>query len=398
MSYSDAQPILPDGNEAGGGGQHHRARLAAVAVAVAAALAGAAIAHFAWSGGSPAQSASIPGTPAPSSASGSSSTTASAASVSDLAAKVDDGLVDINTTLGSEGAAAGTGMVVSSSGEVITNNHVIEGATSITATDVGTGRTYKARVVGYDRTKDIAVIQLIGATGLKTVSLGNSSSVRVGQTVVTIGNAGGAGGTPSAASGTVTALSQSITASDEAAGSTEQLKGLIELDGSLEPGDSGGPLVDSSGTVIAMDTAASSGFSFDSSSGDGFAIPINEVLTIAGKIERGTSTSTIHIGATALIGVEIASTEYGSGYGYGSGSTTRGALVEGVESGSPAAAAGLAAGDTITALGGQSVSSATALTEIRDRYHPGDHVRISWVDASGASHTATITLASGAAD
>jgi S1-C subfamily serine protease len=281
-------------------------------------------------------------------------------------------------------------MVVTSSGEVITNNHVIDGATSITATDVTTGKTYKARVVGYDRSKDIAVIKLLGAKNLKTVTLGDSSTVRIGEAVLTIGNAGGTGGTPTAASGTVTALARSITAADQSSGSTERLTGLIELDGSLEPGDSGGPLVNSKGQVIGMDTAASSGFSFQSTSGEGFAIPINEVMTIANEIERGTSTTTIHIGATALIGVEISAS--------GPASTTTGAFVAGVVADSPAASAGIVAGDTITALGGHGVSSATALTTVKDRYHPGQRVSITWVDSSGNRHTATIALATGPAD
>ncbi|MGZ6840495.1 MAG: S1C family serine protease, partial [Frankiaceae bacterium] len=119
-----------------------------------------------------------------------------------IAAAVSPGIVDINTTLGYRGAqAAGTGMVLTSSGEVLTNNHVIEGATSITATDVGSGQTYTASVVGYDPSEDVAVLQLTGASGLQTVTIGDSSAVRVGQRVVGIGNAGGTGGTPSYAGG-----------------------------------------------------------------------------------------------------------------------------------------------------------------------------------------------------
>jgi S1-C subfamily serine protease len=321
--------------------------------------------------------------------------------VNSIASKVDGGLVDIDTKLGSEGEAAGTGMVVTSSGEVITNNHVIDGATSITATDVATGKTYRARVVGYDTTADIAVIQLIGASNLKTVTIGDSSTVRVGQTVVTIGNAGGAGGTPSAAGGTVTALNRSITASDDGSGTSERLSGLIQLDGSLEAGDSGGPLVNTAGEVVAMDTAAESGFSFSSDSGSaGFAIPIDTVLTLARDIEAGTATTTIHIGATPLIGVEISAAgaaEY-PGEAYGGGQSVTGALVVGVEPGSPAASAGLVAGDTITALGGHAVTSATSLTRVKDLYSVGAKVAITWVDASGATHSATIALGSGAAD
>ena len=167
-----------------------------------------------------------------------------ALTTSQIANKVDPGLVDIVSTLGDQNAeAAGTGMVVTSSGEVLTNNHVIDGATSIKATDIGNGRTYTAKVVGYDKSDDVAVIQLQGASGLTTVSFGDSSQVAVGQSVVALGNAGGTGGTPSVATGTVTALNQSITASDEGSGSSENLTGMIETNANIQPGDSGGSLV-----------------------------------------------------------------------------------------------------------------------------------------------------------
>ena len=227
-----------------------------------------------------------------------------------IAAKVDPGLVDINTTLGySQEQAAGTGIVLSSNGVVLTNNHVIDGATTISVTDVGNQKTYTASVVGYDRTGDVAVLQLHNASGLTTANLGNSSNASVGQDVVGIGNAGGTGGTPSAAGGTVTALNQSITASDEGDGTSEQLSGLIETNANIQPGDSGGALVNTSGQVLGMDTAASAGFSFqsnDQSSGtQGYAIPINTALNIARAIEAGSSSTTVHIGETAFLGVEI---------------------------------------------------------------------------------------------
>ena len=164
--------------------------------------------------------------------------------VSPLAARVDPGLVDVTATLGYQQAvSAGTGMVLTPSGRVITNNHVIEGATSITVTDVGNHRAYTAALAGYDQGQDIAVLQLAAATELKTVSLSSSSSVTVGEKVLALGNAGGQGGTPAAAAGTVTALGQSITATDQFAGIPGQLTGLIQTDVPLQPGDSGGPLV-----------------------------------------------------------------------------------------------------------------------------------------------------------
>ena len=138
---------------------------------------------------------------------------------SEIAKRVDPALVDVVSTEGDQGAvAAGTGIVLTSNGTVLTNNHVIRGATSIKVTDVGNGRTYTAKVVGYDASRDVAVIQLQNASGLTTASLGDSSSVQTGDSVTALGNAGGKGGTPSVATGTVTALNQGITASDEGSG------------------------------------------------------------------------------------------------------------------------------------------------------------------------------------
>jgi len=298
---------------------------------------------------------------------------------------------------------------------VVTNNHVIDGATTISVTDVGNGKTYSASVVGYNRTKDIAVLQLHGASGLNTATIGNSSSVSVGEDIVGIGNAGGTGGTPSAAGGTVTALNQSITASDEGDATSEQLTELIETNADIQPGDSGGSLVDTSGDVLGIDTAASAGFSFQSSgqsSGNqGYAIPINEAITIAKEIEAGTSSSTVHIGATAFLGVEVAqstcggNTGGGSGFGFGGGgfggnsgsgsSSSSGALICSVITSSPAQESGLAEGDTITSLSGQSVTSPGALTNLLEPFHPGDKVTIGWTDTSGNTHTASVQLSSG---
>jgi S1-C subfamily serine protease len=394
---------------------------AAVLVVVLAAFGGAAVAHFLWpSNQTSASSPSLgfrfsPRGANPSSgsslfpqSSGGSSTTTPSASDASVATQIDPGLVDVNTET-SSGAAAGTGMVVTSGGEVITNNHVISGATRISVYDIGNGRTYTARVVGYDRSQDVAVIQLENASGLSTVPLGNSSTLKVGSGVLTIGNAGGVGGTPSVAAGSVSGLHRSITAGDSyEAGNTERLKGVIQINGALEPGDSGGPLV-SGGKVVGMDTAASSNFSFQSASaGQGFAIPINQVLTISSQILAGQSSSVIHIGETALIGVYVSSNtrciNQSTGIA-GGGSGAAGALVCGVVQGTPAAGTGLASSgttantyDTITGLGGKAVNSASALLSLMDTHHPGDRVALAWVDPAGTSHSATVTLVNGPAD
>ena len=232
--------------------------------------------------------------------------------------------------------------------------------------------------------------------------------------MVGVGNAGGTGGTPSAAGGTVTALNQSITASDEGDGTSEQLSGLIETNADIQPGDSGGALVNTSGQVLGIDTAASAGFSFqsnDQSSGtQGFAIPINTALSIARQIVAGNASSTVHIGTTAFLGVEVSpagSSSTGSGRRFGgsgdggfggssvatpehgnTGSTgntgntgggsssTGGAEIAGVVTNGPAQEAGLAEGDTITSIDGKTINSVNDLTNDMSAYHPGDKVTI----------------------
>jgi S1-C subfamily serine protease len=338
--------------------------------------------------------------------SGGSSTGAGAPSdISAIAAKVDPGLVDINTNLSYEDEqAAGTGMVLTSSGEILTNNHVIDGATSISVTDVGTGKTYTAKVVGYDRTGDVAVIKVVGASGLRTVTT-STGTAAAGQAVVGVGNAGGTGGTPSAAGGSITAMGQSITASDDGGGNSENLTGLIETNAGIQPGDSGGSLVNTSGQVIGMDTAASVDSGYQTSGSQGYAIPIGTALSIAKRIEAGDASSTVHIGATGFLGVSVQSSTAaaggaggfgGSGFGGGStGTTSSGAEVEGTLSGSPAAQAGLAQGDVITAVNGVTVSSSSSLSNILEPYHPGDRVQLQWTNTSGQTQTAGITLENG---
>jgi S1-C subfamily serine protease len=326
-------------------------------------------------------------------------------------------LVDVNTLLGFQGAqAAGTGVVLTANGEVLTNNHVVEGATKIQVTDIGNGRTYQANVVGYDVTQDIAVLQLQGATGLTTATTGNSSQVAIGNPVVGIGNAGGVGGAPSVASGIVTALDQSITATDKSASSAEQLTGLIQVNANIQAGDSGGPLVNTAGQVVGIDTAASTSYQFSGRGGagggsqgnpgnggpapaaQGFAIPINQALSVAHQIESGSASATVHIGGTALLGVSVINpSALGAGGGIGGQGATSfsGAVVEQALATGPAAHAGLAAGDTIISLGGQPVDSPSALTNLLSQHHPGDNVAVTWLDQAQQQHTATVQLATG---
>jgi S1-C subfamily serine protease len=323
-------------------------------------------------------------------------TTAAAAKI---AAKVDVGLVDITTNESySSSSAAGTGMVLTSNGLVLTNNHVIDGATSISVRDVATNKTYTAKVLGYSVTKDVALLQLNGASGLSTVTTANSSAVKANEAIVGVGNAGGVGGTPSYAPGAVIATNQSLTASDpDNLTGSEKLSGMIQIAASIEPGDSGGPLVNTQGQVIGMDTAGSStgsdfGYGQQSTNTEGYAIPINTALSIVRTIQGGTSTTSVHVGATPILGVEISATL--SGF-EGTTPAVSGVQIAGLASGTPAASSGLAAGDVITALNGHTVTSATQLSAYVQTLHTGSSVKVTYTNTSGTSATTTISLVAG---
>jgi S1-C subfamily serine protease len=336
------------------------------------------------------------------SAPGSSGTAGGLLDLPALAGKVDPGLVDINTQFGQPHVqAAGTGLVLDSSGVVLTNNHVISGASTINVTDIGNGQTYPATVVGYDRAHDIAVLQLQGASSLPTVAIGDSSTVAIADPVAAIGNAGGRGGTPSIVAGTVSALNQAATVSDELTGGVEQLAGLIQIAADIQPGDSGGPLVNSAGEVIGIDTAGAAG-SRASPAGDGLAIPINDAITISKQIQAGTASASVHIGETGVLGVFVQDSG-GPGrrharLAHRHSATVPGAAVTGTVTGSPAGQAGLVTGDVIVSLDGTAIDSSSALITVLAAHHPGDSVQVVWADPAGQQHTATVILTPGPPD
>jgi S1-C subfamily serine protease len=356
-----------------------------VAIAVVAGIIGgaigAAVAHrHASSSASPTSRFPVPSQAGP-------PTTANATST-DVAAKVTPCVVDVTSTLGYQKAtAAGTGMVISPTGEVLTNNHVINGATKVTVQIAGAGRLYPAKVVGTDPSEDVAVLQMQGVSGLKTCKLGDSSKVTVGTPVVAIGNALNQQGPPSVTDGTITAINQSITAGDPG-GPSENLTGLLETNALLRPGDSGGPLANTNGDVIGMDTAASGGRRLNPTSSTGFAIPINKAKSIADQIMAGKASNVIHIGPTAFLGVEVAP----------AGGGANGVSLSGVVPNTPAQAAGLANGDTILAIDGKTVTAQSDLTQAISSHHPGDRIQVAWVDQAGQHHNATVQLTTGPAD
>ena len=304
-----------------------------------------------------------------------------------------NGVVVIETDLGFEGGrAAGTGMVLTSSGEVLTNDHVIDGATTIKVIVPQTGRSYTGQVLGYDVSADTALVKLQGASGLATITGGDSSKLSPGALVRAVGNAGGTGSLTTV-HGQVTGLRRTITVSDDR-GATQQLRGLIEMDAALQPGDSGGPLYAAAGHVVGMDTAVSTaghGFFFQTTTNDAYAIPINAALQVVKQIESGRGTAAVHVGPTAYLGVELGSP--GPGYGYGG--SQAGALVGGVVSGSPADRAGLAYGDEILSIDGRRVTSPKTVVTAVLRRKPGGTIRLTWSTRSGGTQTARIALGSG---
>ena len=349
----------------------------------------------------------------------------SRASVQAIQKKVDPGLVDITSNLHYQGGTAeATGMVISSSGLVLTNNHVIDNSTGLIASLVTSGRHYQATVVGYDQTDDVALLQLKGASGLPTIPLGNSTTVKVNDAVVALGNAEGAGGAR-VVTGSITGLNRTITASDQgSAAGSETLHGMLQTNAEIVPGDSGGPLVNAAGQVIGMDTAAASG-SFSNQQNTGFAIPIDRAVSITRLIASGQKSANIKIGLGGFLGVIVAGGKnpaistspqrqrtlqlQGEGQ-FGSSSQScldntgqmtipkkiapvkSGALVDGVFCRTAADTAGLRGGDVIISVNGQAVSSPASLTKIMANYSVGNQVTVVWVDPSGHRHTGGLTL------
>jgi len=354
--------------------------------------------------------------------------------------KVGQGVVIINTALQYSGErAAGTGMVINAAeGLVLTNNHVIESSTKVTATVPATGKTFSAKVLGYDVTGDIALIQLQNFSGLHAVPLGDSGKVKTGDPVTALGNAEGRN-MIATASGSITGVNRTITASDQAGQVTsETLHGMFQTDADIVSGDSGGPLVSASGQVIGMDTAGNDVRMPGEQAAAGFAIPINTALSVARQISTGQASNIISIGYPPFIGIYVApgtssdpqeqAAEQGQqdnnnfggfggngfgGNGSGSGSQScytdnsnlptpsaiapvnSGTLVVGTICGSPAAAAGLAAGSVITSVNGTTIGAPPSVHNALAKSHPGDSVSLTWVTPSGQHKTASVTLTQG---
>jgi len=345
-----------------------------------------------------------------------------------VAARVDPGVVNIDAAIAYSGGTSseGTGMVISTEGLVLTNNHVINGARTISVTLAATSRAYRATVVGYDATHDVALLRLTGAARLKTVQVGNSAQVTVGTPVVALGNAEGQGGRPAHAEGVINSLNKTISPTDESTGATETLHGMLQTDADIVSGDSGGPLANSAGQVIGMDTANASS-SQGTSSVLGYAIPINTALSVANQIAAGQASATVQIGLPGFLGVlvpqstsasprqqaqqqrqQVQQQQQGGGPGAPSSPAgngpqdgrctnddadasvpasiapaSSGALVDGVLCGTAAASAGIVSGDVVTAVDGKAVTTPGSLTAMLAGLRPGTRVTLSWITVSG---------------
>lgn len=302
-----------------------------------------------------------------------------------VTAAVEPALVNIDVVTRPFGTGtAGTGIVIGADGEVLTSHHVVKGAQDVTVTDVGNGRTYDATVLGYDSGTDIAVLTLRGATGLTTARLGTSSELRIRQQVLAIGNAGGAGGTPTAVSGRISGLNSTIVAVNAADRSRKALTGMVEISAPVVAGQSGGAMADGTGAVVGVITAASGDHDPAATKpANGYAVPIDTAMRVVEQIRSGTPTENVHVGPTATLGVLI------------SDATPAGARIDLALYGQPAYSAGLKEGEVITAIDGKPVTTARALRAAINVRSPGQTVRLTVRGADGVERPVRVVLATG---
>lgn len=302
---------------------------------------------------------------------GSGSTTSNGVAAAQSAGVV---LIDAETA---SGLAAGTGMILSSDGKVLTNYHVVAGSEKLSVTVADTGDTYSATVLGFDQTRDVALLQLKDASGLTTVKT-DTDSPSVGTQVAAVGNAEG-GGELVKASGKVTGTNQALTvSSDSPWGTTEDLSGMLETSARAVPGDSGGPMFDSANEVVGMTTAGSTR---DRTS---YAVPIATALAVVQQIETGQDAGTVRVGPAGYLGIKVADADQS-----GTGKT-----ITGVVAGSPAAKAGVTAGSRLTKVGDTTIKASTNLATVIRAMEPGQRVTIEWTAPNGSHHSATVTLGS----
>jgi S1-C subfamily serine protease len=350
-----------------------------------------------------ASAALLPGSPGSSRPPTRAQTAGLGVNLDRIARLADSGVVTISALDAfSEDRLSATGIVVDRAGEVLTNNHAVEGATSIMVQLGGVGRSYPAIVVGTSPSRDIAVLTVAGAEGFQPLAMAGSDELHPGSSIVVVGNQGP--GAPAASSGEVVGVGKRLAATDPVTEAPENLVGMIEMNVPVQPGDSGGPVLDASGQVVGMTTAGEEIADGLVPADAAYAIPIAVALGVAGQIEAGLDGPGLVLGAPAFLGVEAET--YNQVVEAGpppvlallsdqQPQPASGALILRVVSGSPAAMAGMRAGDVIVRLAAARVNSLASLVTSLEDLHPGSHVEVCWVDPSGNSASAIVDLAAG---
>ncbi|MGC0366958.1 S1-C subfamily serine protease [Rhodococcus sp. 27YEA15] len=303
----------------------------------------------------------------------------------EITARVIPTVVTITATAGFT-TTAGTGIVLSPDGVVLTNHHVISGASDISAVNLSNGLIYDVDVLGYDSVHDLAVLRLGGASDLPVAVVGTSATLRRGDTVTAIGNAEG-GGVAVPAPGTVTNLGVTVDTRNSTTGSRNQLKGMVEVDADIRPGDSGGPLVNSVAEVVGVNSAgnAVSERTDTSPAPQSYAIPIDDAMTVVDQVLGGQSTETVRVGPTPVLGVAVKDHR----------NPPTGAEVVAVNYDSPAEHLGLTKGSVITSFAANPVASSADLTRVMSTHRPGDRIDVNWLDADGVARSGSLILVPG---
>ncbi|WP_067861585.1 S1C family serine protease [Nocardia shimofusensis] len=326
----------------------------------------------------------------------------------EVAAALSPAMVHITTRTRAFGqGTAGSGIVLTADGQVLTSHHVIKGAEEVGVVSVATGEEFEATVLGYDSTADIALLALVGAKNLPTARLGSSSGLRVRDEVLALGNAGGAGGTPTATPGRITALNSTIVALNAADFSRKALRGMVEIEAPVSSGQSGGALADRQATVVGVVTASSgetrpesepaapastesqrpipspSRARAEPARAGGYAVPIDTAMKVVEQIRSGIPSDSVHIGQTATLGVLI------------SDARPSGARVDVALYGMPAYGAGIRDGETIVSLDGRAIGTSRALRAAIDKRRPRETVRIGVVGANGIERVVSVELGLG---
>ena len=278
----------------------------------------------------------------------------------------------------------GSGFIISSDGLILTNKHVVSDTKAQYSVLLDDGKTYNAKVLARDPSQDLAVLK-IDATGLPTVTLGDSGSLQLGQSAIAIGNAlGQFSNTVSV--GVISGLARTVTAGGGLSGGSETIHGVIQTDAAINPGNSGGPLLNLRGEVIGINTAVAS-----DAQGIGFAIPINQAKRDISSVQTTGQIQAPYLGVRYLaITSDIAKQQ--------SLPVTAGALVRGSDTGpaispdSPAAKAGVQAEDIITAINGQAIDANHDLATLVSQYNVGQVVTLT-INRAGKTITLSATLA-----